>query len=163
MIFQIELTIFLLLLISIISLLAVSGKKGLLSILSLAITILMLIWVVIPLIDNGYNPVLVTFISALPVLSLIIYCNEGFTTLSHLSIISTIFCFFIVSILIDFSVWLAHFTGIVSDLSATVGGQMGINLPGILTAGIMIGTLGALIEMITTQVATVIELRHANP
>jgi uncharacterized membrane protein len=163
MVLQIELTVFLLLFISIISLLAVSGKKGLLSILSLAITILALIWIVIPLVDAGYNPALVTFISALPILSLMIYCNEGFSKLSHISIIATIFSFLIVSVLIEISVSLAHFTGIVSDLSATVGGQMGIDLPGILTAGIMIGSLGALIEMITTQVATVIELKQANP
>lgn len=162
MIFQIEETIFFLSALFLVLLFWVCRKKGLLSFLSLLSAVLLLLFMVIPLIDAGYDPVLVIFLASIPILAIIIYCNEGFSDLSHLSIAATIFCFLLTSCLIFFSVKFANFSGIVSD-DASIAGTSGINLQAILSAGVMLSTLGALIEMITTQVATIIGLFNAHP
>jgi uncharacterized membrane protein len=158
-----ELIIFGLLFLALILLFIVCGRKGLRSLFSLGVTIVILTFAVIPLIIKGYDPVLVSFVAAIPITILIIYITEGFNTLSHLSIVLSIVNFFVITLLVNFAVLVAHFTGIVSDVSGVVGGEMGINLPKLLIAGIMFGTLGVLIEMVVTQVATVSEFTKANP
>jgi len=141
----------------------VSGKRALRSLVSLGLTIGALAFVVIPLVILKYDPVLVILVVSIPITLLVIYLTEGFNKFSHLSALLTLACFFIISILIDVSISVAGFTGIVSDEAITVGGQLGIDLPRLLVASIMLSTLGALIEMIVTQVGTVAELIEAEP
>lgn len=147
----------------IIGLFVVCGRKAFRSLLSLGLSIALLTLVVIHLIIDKYDPVLVTLLAAVPITLLVIYLTEGFNRISHLSIVLTLATFFAVTILTDVSISAAGFSGIVSDESITVGGQMGINLPELLSASILLSTLGALIEMIVTQVGTVAELTKANP
>jgi uncharacterized membrane protein len=143
--------------------LAVSGKKAFRSIASLGLSVGILTLVVIPLIVHKYDPIPVILIASIPITLLVIYLTEGFNMLSHVSALLTITCFLLIGILTDFTITAAGFTGIVSDEAITVGGQLGIDLPKLLVASIMLSTLGALIEMIVTQVGTVAELFEANP
>lgn len=154
---------FLLMILFVVILFIVCGKKGFRSLVSLGITIATLSVVVIPLIIQNYDPVTIILIASVPITFLVIYSTEGFNVLSHLSIFLTLVNFLVLSILIELAITLPHFTGIVSDEASTIGGQLGINLPKLLIASIMLSTLGALIEMIVTQVGTVIELIEANP
>jgi uncharacterized membrane protein len=41
--------------------------------------------------------------------------------------------------------------------------QMGINLRGLLLGGMIIGALGVMDDLVTTQASAVVELHHANP
>lgn len=160
---KIGITLFGLSLLAVALLFGVCGKKGFKSLFSLGLTIIALMSIIVPLIANGYNPAWVTFIASLPIIVLIIYLTEGFTVLSNISIIAIILNFFIVSLLTYFSISFAGFTGVISDAASVVGGEIGINLQSLLIAGIMLGTLGAIIEMVVTQVATVIEFIEASP
>ena len=130
--------------------------------LALLLTVTALLWAVTPLIVSGYNPELVILLVGLPLLICIIYLSEGFTLLSHLSVISVALDFLFISALIYISVSAAHLTGITSTDDSFLG-LAGINLQQLLIAGIMLGTLGILTEMVVTQVATVIELVAASP
>ncbi len=154
--------IFLLTLVFVVLLFAVCGRKGFRSFLSLAVTVLALVWVVTPLIVHGYNPVVVTLVLALPILLLIVYLTEGFTTVSHVSVVAVALNFLLTSTLTYFAVSASHLTGIISD-DASFLGLTGINLQQLLIAGIMLGTLGILTEMVVTQVATVAEFVEASP
>jgi len=154
--------VFLLTLIFLILLFIVCGKKAFRSLISLGLTLVVLIWVVTPLILHGYSPILVIFLIAIPILALIVYFTEGFTSLSHISVIVVIFNFLVISVLIAFSVYVGHLTGLVSG-DASFLGFTGVDLQQLLVAGIMLGTLGILTEMVVTQVATVIEFIQASP
>ncbi len=156
------LTIFLLTAVFIVLLFIVSGRKGFKLILSLLLTMGALIWAVVPLIVSGHNPELVVLFVGVPILVCIVYLTEGFTVLSHLSVISIILNFLFVSLLIYASVSVAHLTGITSTDDSFLG-LAGINLRQLLVAGIMLGTLGILTEMVVTQVATVMEFAAASP
>lgn len=163
MLFSPEEAFYLLVVLFLALLFAVCGRKGFRSLLSLTITIVILTAIAIPLIAQKYDPVTIIFIAAIPITILVIYLTEGFNILSHLSVLLTIANFFIISALIYFSISLSSFSNIVSDEASTVGGQLGINLANLLIAAIMLSTLGALIEMIVTQVGTVMELIQASP
>jgi uncharacterized membrane protein len=154
--------IFLLCAVMLILLFAVSGVKGFRSVISFALTIIILLAAVIPLIAHGYNPVWVIVVCGLPLIALVVYLTEGFGKIAHISILAIIFNFIITSGLAYWGVRAAQLTGLVSDESSSVG-STGIHLPALLAAGIMLGTLGMLAEMVVTQVATVMEFSEADP
>lgn len=156
-----ELIIFLLSIIFVALLFIVCGKKAFRSLGSLFFTVIILIFFVTPLIVHGYDPELAVFVVGLPILICIVYLTEGFTLLSHLSIIAIVLNFLLISALIHFSVVLAHLSGLISS-DASFLGLTGVNLQQLLIAGIMLGTLGILTEMVVTQVATVIEFANAD-
>ena len=157
-----QLVVTLLFLLFLVLLFWIGGKKGVRALISFGVTIVLFVEVILPLIIHGQNPVVVVLLAALPMLALIIYCTEGFSTLSHLSVVATAVNFFCLSFLIEISVRFAHLTGMVSDEASSVGAS-GINLPQLLVAGMLLGTLGVLTEMVVTQVATVFELAQSNP
>ena len=160
--FQISLTILVLFLLFVFLLFKICGKKAVMYLISLSLAVVIIAVFILPLISLGYNPILITLIASVPIAALIIYCSEGFTSLSNISTIVTIFIFAITALLTYFSVYYAHFTGIVSDTAEIVGGQKGINLQNLLSAGIMLSALGAIIEMVITQVATVTKFMALN-
>jgi uncharacterized membrane protein len=160
--FQISATILVLLLLLVILLLKICGKKAAMYLISLGLAGTIIATFILPLISRGYNPILITLVASIPITVLIIYCAEGFTLLSNISIVVTVFTFTITALLTYFSVYFAHFTGIVSDTAEVVGGQNGINLQNLLSAGIMLSALGAIIEMAITQVATVVRFVSLN-
>ena len=140
----------------------VCGKKAFRLLGSLVFTIIVLLWGVTPLIVGGMSPELVVLLVGLPILLCIVYFSEGFTLLSHLSIISVAVNFLLVSVLIHFAIIWAGLTGIVST-DASFLGLAGVNLQELLIAGVMLGTLGILTEMVVTQVATVIKFAETSP
>ncbi len=138
--------------------------KGARSLLSLGISCVILIKVIIPLILKGYNPIFVTLSAAIPLLLLIVYLTEGNTKISHVTSVSILANFFFTSALAALVVWASHLSGLVTEEDAYITGYgtHGISLPGLLTAGIMLGALGVLIEMVVTQVTTVAEVMNAG-
>lgn len=146
-------------------LLIVCRAKGLRSLLSLAITIIFLVFIIIPLILKGFNPTLICVAISLPLIASIMYLTEGFILSTHLALGNILIVFLIMSGATSLVILLAHFSGLTSEEAAYVAsyGTHTISLTGLLTAGILLGTLGALTEMVTTQVATVFELSKANP
>lgn len=161
-ILQVPATIFVLFFLLVVLLFKICGKKAAMYLLSLSLAILIIVIFILPLISQGYDPIFVTLIASIPIVVLIIYCAEGFTLLSNISIVVTIFSFIITALLTYLSVYCSHFSGIVSDTASIVGGQRGINLQKLLSAGIMLSALGAIIEMVVTQVATVLRFESVN-
>jgi len=141
----------------------VCGRKGMMYLLALAAAVAVIMTVIVPLLARGYDPTLIVFLAALPIIALMVYAAEGYTELSNLSILAIVVSFAATSILADIAVKLAGFSGIVSDTSLIVGGERGLDLVKLLTSGIMLGALGGIIEMSVTQVATVIKLDALDP
>lgn len=135
----------------------VGGFKGVRSFLSLLITFFIIIKFIIPQILGGQNPVFISVVGGILILIFIIYLTEGFKTRSHIAV-SSIFIGLLITIFIsDLFLKLAHLSGISSEeifyLIDIGGGQ--INFQGLLLAGIIIGTLGVLDDIVISQVASV--------
>jgi len=148
----------------VLALFMVGGWKGLRSIIALGITFLIIIKYLIPRLLAGDSPLLITFISSLVILLIIIYLTEGFKARSHIAVVSIFFSLIITITLSWFFVGLAKLSGLASEeVSLLVNlGQQVINFKGLLLAGIIIGTLGILDDVVISQVATVEQIKKAN-
>jgi uncharacterized membrane protein len=146
-------------------LLAVGRWKGLRSLLALGFSFAVIVKYIIPQILSGVSPLFVTFIGSMAILLAIIYVTEGFKPRAHLSVIA-IFIGLLLTIALSylFVAW-ASLSGAASEdvlfLFDLPGGT--INLQGLLLAGIIIGALGVLDDIVISQVATVEELKRTDP
>jgi len=143
----------------------VGRLKGLRALIVLLLTFLIILKFIVPKILAGGNPLAVTIIGSLIILILAIYITEGFRKNSTIAIFSILISLLITGAL---SVWftaITKLTGYASDeamyLSGFAGGD--INLKGLLLAGIIIGALGVLDDVVISQVALVQELKASNP
>jgi uncharacterized membrane protein len=161
--FRILMTVFALAALLAILLFKICGRKTVMYLVSLGLVVLVISSFMLPLIMRGYDPVMITLAASVPIVILVVYCAEGFTPLANLSIVVTIFSFVITALLTGLAIYFSRFTGLVSDVATTVGGIVGVDLQKLLSAGIMLSALGAIIEMSITQVATVMRFASMNP
>lgn len=144
---------------------AVGRWKGVRSVLSLALTFLIMIKYIVPQILDGSDPVVVTIIGSFAILLTIIYLTEGFNREAHISVVSIFLSLVITVALSGLFVSLAKLSGLASEeASFIVGlGAAKINLQGLLLAGIIIGALGVLDDVVISQVVAVNEINGADP
>jgi len=148
----------------VLALIIVGGAKGGRSLLALALTFLVIIKYIIPRILVGANPLITTLIGSVIILLIIIYITEGFRARSHISVISILFSLIIAIFLSWLFVSLGKLTGVTSEeilFLSNIGGQV-INFKGLLLAGIIIGALGVLDDVVISQVRTVEQIAKAN-
>lgn len=147
-------------------LLILVGKfKGLRSVISLFLTFLIIIFFIVPKILSGSNPVFITSIGSFLILLFIVYLTEGFNAKSHISALSIFLSLSLVIGLSWFFIGLAKLSGAFNeDVFILLNiGQNVINFKGFLLAGIIIGTLGVIDDIIISQVAAVEQIVESNP
>lgn len=158
-------TLLILLVLFIVTLFIVGGWKGLRSVISLGLSFLVIMEYIVPQILSGADPLIVTIIGSLLILLCVIYLTEGFNARSHLGVVS-IFVSLIITILLS---WLfvaaANLSGIASEETALLVGisKYAINFKGLLLAGIIIGALGVLDDVVISQIATIEEINKTDP
>ncbi|MCK4554250.1 YibE/F family protein, partial [Candidatus Parcubacteria bacterium] len=151
-------------LVFVLSLFIVGGWKGLRSLIALIITFFVIIQYIIPSILAGNSPLFTVLIGSLMILLIIIYLTEGFRARSHIAVASIFLSLIITAALSWFFVSLTKLSGLASEeiyFLITIGEQV-INFKGLLLAGIIIGALGVLDDVVISQVATVEQLAKAN-
>ncbi|MFH0891552.1 MAG: YibE/F family protein [Candidatus Falkowbacteria bacterium] len=146
------------------ALLAIGRFKGLRSLIALTVTFLIILKYMIPQILSGTNPLLVTAVGSVLILFSIIYITEGFCSRANISVLSIFLSLILTVVLANIFVGLTKLTGVtgedvlfLSDIAGT-----SLNLRGLLLAGIIIGTLGVLDDIVISQVATVEQIAGAN-
>lgn len=144
--------------------LLIARWKGLRALASLFITFLIILKFILPGILKGYNPVLVSIGGGFLILFFVVYITEGVNKKSHLSVISILITLFVTGLLAVIFSNLMRLTG-ASEESVYLVNLLGqeINFKGVLLAGVIIGGLGVLDDMIITQVSTVLEIKKASP
>lgn len=147
------------------SVILVGRLKGVRSLLVLLLTFLVILKFIIPKILAGADPLLVSIVGALFILMLAVYITEGFKKTSTIAVVAILFTLMVAGL---FSAWfaaLARLSGFASEEAAYLIGLAGggLNVKGLLLAGIIIGTLGVLDDVVISQVALVQELKNANP
>lgn len=144
--------------------LAITGLKGISSLLGLAFSLLVLIKYVVVEIISGADPLLISFVGGLLIATVSIYLAHGITKKTSIAVVGTILTLLITII---FSYIFVQATGLLGNGSEeavfTASYVPNLNLQGLLLGGIILGTLGVLDDITTAQVAVVAELKHANP
>lgn len=148
-------------------LVALIGRgKGVRSLLALALTILIMLVVIAPLILQGFSPLLVAVVGGLLIMAAVIYLTEGWRPMSHLamasifvSLLATAGLALIATIIMQISGFSQEEAVYLATISQ--GGQ--IDFRGLLLAGIIIGVLGVLDDVVVSQLEAVRQLKIANP
>ncbi len=145
--------------------LIVARLKGLRALIVLIGTSAIILKVIIPFIISGYSPLLVSTLGALGILALAVYITEGVNKKSHISFLAIALSLIGVLVVSWFFVELAHLSGIAAEEALYIAGipEVTISLKGLLLAGIIIGTLGVLDDIVISQISVVHELITQNP
>ncbi|EOD00228.1 YibE/F family protein [Caldisalinibacter kiritimatiensis] len=155
------------LLIAFILLLLVVGRiKGLKSMATLAITVLIVAKVMLPLILKGYNPIWVSIVSSIAITILTIFIIGGINIKSISAIIGTAGGVIFAAVLSYIVGSLAKLTGLSShEASMLMYIPQGISFDfrGLLFAGIIIGTLGAVMDVGMSIASAMYEMRGIHP
>ncbi|MFH1291978.1 MAG: YibE/F family protein [bacterium] len=144
---------------------AVGRLKGLRALVVLALTFLIILKFIIPRILAGSSPLLVSIIGSLFILILAVYATEGLNRESTLVVASVFISLVVIGLLSVLFTSLTRLTGFASEESLFLIGfaNQTINMQGLLLAGIIIGALGVMDDVVITQIALVQELRITNP
>ncbi|MGZ9225436.1 MAG: YibE/F family protein [Anaerolineales bacterium] len=146
------------------TILVISRWKGLRSLLSMAFSLMVIIGYIIPHILAGEDPLRVSITGSVILLGVTLYLTYGWNLKTHAAVVSMIFVLLITGTLAGLFVIVARLTGS-GDENALFLLQMlntQINLRGLLLGGMIIGALGVLDDLVTTQASAVFELHHAN-
>jgi uncharacterized membrane protein len=147
------------------AILLISRWKGLRSLLSMAFSLTVIIAYIIPRILAGDDPLRVSIIGSIILLGVTLYLTYGWNLKTHAAVISMVLVLLITGTLAALFVTFTKLTGS-GDENALFLLQMlntQINLRGLLLGGMIIGALGVLDDLVTTQASAVFELHHANP
>lgn len=153
------------LLLFIVLVITVAGWHGVRSLLGLASSYLIIFGALLPLLDQGYNPILVTILGAVGIMLFTFYLSHGFTSKTTIAVVGTLISLIATGILAALFSNLAKLTGFASEEAAFLQITQGpaFNARGIMLAGIIIGALGILDDITISQASIVQELRSANP
>lgn len=138
--------------------------RGFASIVGLCLSIVILAKVVIPRIISGDNPLVVSILGAGAIILLSLYMAHGLNKRTHVSVISICITLLLAMGLSAVVVQLAHLSGLGSEEAfyLQLNSLIDINMQGLLLGGIIIGALGVLDDITTSQAAAVEELSEAN-
>lgn len=142
------------------------GKwKGVRALVSLGLSFIVIVWFMLPQLLAGRSPLLIGITGAFFIVAALIYLTEGWRRQSHVAVITILLSLILVSALSMLFTALAHLSGFASEevMILTGLGMGGIDFTGLLLAGIIIGTLGAMDDVVISQIESVAQLKEANP
>lgn len=146
------------------AILLISGWKGLRSLLSLVFSLFVIIGFIIPHILAGEDPLTVSIMGSALLLAVTLYLTYGWNLKTHSAVTSMILVLFLTGGLSALFVTFARLSGSGDEnnmfLIQTLDAE--INLRGLLLGGYIIGALGVLDDLVTTQASAVFELHAAN-
>jgi uncharacterized membrane protein len=144
--------------------LLIGRRRGAMSLAGLGASIVVIGWVIVPLVVAGYNSLLVSVSGAFMIAIVSILIAHGINRRSLISLLCILVVLLFVTLGSLIAVSLLGLTGLVDETGYLIeASHPNIDLSGILVGGIVIAALGALDDIVTTQVTTVSELKKADP
>ncbi|MCB5912233.1 YibE/F family protein [Streptomyces sp. SF28] len=142
----------------------VGRLRGVLALVALAASFGVLTLFILPAILQGSNPLLVAVIGGSAIMLIALYMCHGLTARTSVAVLGTLASLLLIGLLGSVFIGWALLTGNTDDTTGLVHGLYpGIEIRGLLLAGIIIGSLGVLDDVTVTQTAAVWELKEADP
>lgn len=149
------------------SLLILIGKKqGIKSVISLTLTGIVMMKFMLPLILKGYNPIWIAIVSATIITSVTFIIIAGINIKSFSAIIGTVGGVVTAGVLAYIVGSLVKLTGLSSEeanMLMFIPQQINFDYRGLLFAGIIIGTLGAVMDIGMSIASAMYEMKAINP
>lgn len=144
-------------------LLIIGGKRGFFSLISILITLGLIFWVLTPLILSGMSPVLATVLICVFAAVIAIYLVGGLNPKSTAAILGTVLSLIIAGLLSILSIKGASLTGFSSEESMFLfTAHPNLHFVGILASAMIIGALGAVMDIGMSISSTINELFCSN-
>jgi uncharacterized membrane protein len=143
----------------------IGGKRGIFSVLGMAISFVVIFFFVLPQILKGQDPILIAILSSIIIIPVTFYLSHGYNKKTTVAVIGTISALIITGFLAKYFVDATYLTGLASEEATFLESakQGTVELKGLLLAGIIIGALGVLDDITISQAAIVFQLKSASP
>ncbi len=141
----------------------VGGVQGAVSLVALGTTLLVVWRYIVPAIQSGADPLTVCISGSLVVMAVTLVLGHGANRKTAVALVATAIALGFAGV---FSAWAVDFAQLSGFTEGSASLQVlagSLDARGLLLGGIIIGALGVLDDVTTTQSATVFELRAANP
>ena len=140
-----------------------AGFKGFGSLVGMGVSLLVLLKFIVPQILSGADPLLISIIGSLFILSTTIYLAHGVSKKTSVAVFSTLLTLVVTAFLSLVFVRILGLSGLGDENNYLLQmGNLSINPQGLLLGGIIIGALGVLEDTTTTQSAAIFELAKSN-
>lgn len=158
-------SLFIVIVLFIIVVLAVSRLRGLQSLGGLLISLIVVFAFIIPNILKGRDPILISILSGILLIPATFYISHGLKRQTTIAVIGTLISLLITGILAHIFVKAAHITGTSSEdtFYLQMIGDEQINLPNLIIGGIIISAIGILDDVTISQTSIVERLHETNP
>jgi uncharacterized membrane protein len=137
--------------------------RGVSALVGLSFTFAVILGFVIPAILDGKPPLAVAIVGCAAIVLVVLYLTHGIGRATTVAVAGTVVSLLLTGLLAVVAVEAMALAGAGDDSSFALGQLHGVDLRGLLLAGILIGSLGVLDDVTVTQAATVQELAAANP
>ena len=142
----------------------VGRLRGLMALVALAVSFAVLTLFILPAILQGSNPLVVAVIGASAIMLIALYTCHGLTARTSVAVIGTLISLLLIGLLGSLFIGWASLSGNTDDNTGLIHGLYpGIDMSGLLLAGVIIGSLGVLDDVTVTQTSAVWELHQADP
>jgi uncharacterized membrane protein len=150
----------------ILALIIVGGRQGVKTVATLAITGFIIIKVLLPAILAGYEPISTTIVTASLIVTISLIIISGINRKTTAAIIGTIGGVVVAGLIAFIMTDLTKLTGLSDDeaqMLMFIPQQTEFNFQGLLFAGMIIGALGAVLDVGVSVASAMDEVRKANP
>jgi len=144
--------------------LLLSRWQGLRSLLGMAVSLAIIVWFIVPQILAGRDPVFIAVAGSVVMMAISLYLVYGWRPKTHVAVAGLLLSLVLTGLLAAWFVSWARLSGFGAE-EASFLAVAGVHLDtrGLLLAGIIIGTLGALDDVAIGQSSALFELSSANP
>ncbi len=141
-----------------------SKKKGLGAIIGLIISLGVIVFYIVPQINAGEDPLLISVSGGIAILFSTIFLAHGFSRQTSIALFSTSITLVLTALIAIVCVHLTSLTGFGGEDDINLRYGLGtLNAKGLLLGGIIIGVLGVLDDITTAQTTAIFEIFKANP
>jgi len=161
-----DIALYALILIFLIAILCVGRFQGVKTIITLSITVLIIFFFTVPMILKAYNPILISVVSCIAITVITLFIIAGINEKSFAAILSTALSVIISGLLAYLVGYFARLTGVEmteGNMLMHIPQNIAFNFKELLFAGIIIGTLGAAMDMCMSVTSAMHEVKKHNP
>ncbi|WP_446899436.1 YibE/F family protein [Clostridium sp. LBM24168] len=144
----------------------IGGKKGFRSVMGLVFTLSCIIFLFVPMLYRGYSPIMASILIIIITSCITLFLLNGWSAKTLSAILGTISGVVIAGIIELILGRLAHLTGLnFSDVESLnmISNVSGMKVHELLTAGILIASLGAVMDLSISIASSIQEIYTSNP
>jgi uncharacterized membrane protein len=157
---------YLLILMFFIVLVVIGRKKGIASIVSLIITFVCIVFLFIPMVYKGYSPVISSVLIAILATVITLFSITGWSIKTFSAILGTSLGLIIAVIISSIFGMLSHVSGFSTEEAETlivIASNTNMNVSQLFFAGILISSLGAIMDVAMSVASSIYEVYTINP